>query len=293
MEASAFAWFRLHTTLDWNDMATLLAIHDCGSLSAAARAMGVSQSTMSRRLAALEASGHRIFSRNADGALHLLPAGEPILAAARSMEAAFRGATETITSPAPLRIAACEVTARLYLSEVLSQWAAKSDRTVDLAVYEDLFNLPANAWDILVTPADGSFEAMEGIRIGIMDFGMFAARSYLEFNPFIPGSNNLNGHKVIGASGSLAHVSAWTWLANQGGTIAFTASSVMAQLEAMARGLGVAILPAAIVNSDDRIVRLDYPTPPPAEVWMLVTHASSGLRHIADFLRWGRRHFAK
>ena len=39
---------------DWNDLQTLLAIAECGSLSAAARALGVSQSTVSRRLQSIE-----------------------------------------------------------------------------------------------------------------------------------------------------------------------------------------------------------------------------------------------
>ena len=289
---STYAWGQMHTLPDWNDIATLLAIHECGSLSAAARANGVSQSTMSRRLAAIEASGIRVFSRNADGTVHLAPEGEPILEAARSMDAAYRTIVESLNSkPRPLRIAACEVTAQLFLTEALAEWSTKSNHAADLSVYDDLFGLPGNAWDILVTPIDGLPGTMNGTRIGAMGFGLYASPSYLSAHPFRAGSNSLSGHKVIGASGSLAQVSAWAWLAAQGGNIVFSSSSVTSLLGAAARGQGIALLPIDVAKGYARLEHLDHPVPPPADVWILATHSSAGYGGVSGFLRWARQHF--
>ena len=44
---------------DWNDLRDILLITDAGSLSGAARIAGISQSTMSRRLSAIEAAGRQ------------------------------------------------------------------------------------------------------------------------------------------------------------------------------------------------------------------------------------------
>jgi hypothetical protein len=50
--------------LDWDDLRYLLALGEAGSLAAAAKALKVDHSTMSRRLAALEASlGTKLVSR--------------------------------------------------------------------------------------------------------------------------------------------------------------------------------------------------------------------------------------
>ena len=52
---------------DWNDLRDVLLITDAGSLSGAARMAGISQSTMSRRLAAIEALGQPVFLRDETG----------------------------------------------------------------------------------------------------------------------------------------------------------------------------------------------------------------------------------
>ncbi|KAB2881022.1 MAG: LysR family transcriptional regulator, partial [Albidovulum sp.] len=54
---------------DWNDLRDVLLMAEAKSLSEAARRAGVSQSTMSRRLVAIEQGGLAVFSRDAAGAL--------------------------------------------------------------------------------------------------------------------------------------------------------------------------------------------------------------------------------
>ena len=54
--------------MDWNDLRFFLAIARTGTLSAAAKRLNVTQSTVWRRLAALESSmGVRLLQRVADG----------------------------------------------------------------------------------------------------------------------------------------------------------------------------------------------------------------------------------
>ena len=54
--------------MDWNDLKFALAVARHGSLSAAARALGTTQPTVSRRLAGLERkTGVKLFERRKDG----------------------------------------------------------------------------------------------------------------------------------------------------------------------------------------------------------------------------------
>jgi DNA-binding transcriptional LysR family regulator len=58
----------MHTSLEWNDLRVVLAIAREGSLSGAARSLGVRQSTVFRRLGAIEQKlGVRLFERFRDG----------------------------------------------------------------------------------------------------------------------------------------------------------------------------------------------------------------------------------
>lgn len=71
--------------ISWEDARLFLAVAEAGSVSAAARALKITQPTASRRLAQLEATlGDAVFVRRASGAA-LTPLGERLLAPARRM----------------------------------------------------------------------------------------------------------------------------------------------------------------------------------------------------------------
>ena len=70
---------------DWNDLKAFLAVAETGSTLAAAQAMRVSQTTVARRIAALEAAtGLNLFERRQAG-YALTPVGEAMLASAQAV----------------------------------------------------------------------------------------------------------------------------------------------------------------------------------------------------------------
>ena len=73
--------------MDWNDVRVFLAVAREGSMRAAGRALGLSQPTIARRLAAFEASfgGPALFDRLPEG-LRINAAGEQLISAAESIE---------------------------------------------------------------------------------------------------------------------------------------------------------------------------------------------------------------
>ena len=76
----------MHASMDWNNLRFLLAVVREGSLRAAARRLGVDQSTLSRRIASLERNlGTRLFDRLPSG-LAPTPAGARIMDAAKRIE---------------------------------------------------------------------------------------------------------------------------------------------------------------------------------------------------------------
>jgi DNA-binding transcriptional LysR family regulator len=73
--------------MDWNDVQVFLAVAREGSMRAAGRALGLSQPTIARRLAAFEASfgGPALFDRLPEG-LRLNATGERLISAAEGIE---------------------------------------------------------------------------------------------------------------------------------------------------------------------------------------------------------------
>ena len=72
--------------MDWDDLKIFLSLHRSPNIRAPAQRLGVSHSTVSRRLATLEAAlGAKLFLRNADGLIPTETAGD-LLAHAERME---------------------------------------------------------------------------------------------------------------------------------------------------------------------------------------------------------------
>src|SRR5262245_50999646 len=107
----------MHMMLEWSDLRFFLAIWRTGTLSGAARKLKVDQTTVGRRLVALErALAARLFDRTLDG--HVLTAsGERVLAIAESMEDSI-AAIERAVAGEDVRL---EGTVRLSTNEVVGQ----------------------------------------------------------------------------------------------------------------------------------------------------------------------------
>src|SRR3954469_25479160 len=72
---------------DWNEPRLVLAVHRAGSLTGAAKALGIDHSTAFRRLNAIETRlGARVFERLPGGLYQPTSAGERMAVAAERME---------------------------------------------------------------------------------------------------------------------------------------------------------------------------------------------------------------
>lgn len=282
--------------LDWNALRDLLVLAEEGSLSAAARRVGVAQSTMSRRLAAMENRCIRVLTRDAAGKITPTEFGEQLIGVADRMRASFAAAAALLAeTPPPLRLASCEVTAQLLLADALSEWAARNPgQPVDHEVYHDLFSLPGKEWDIMVTPMEGPPPGTTGTLIGRITWALYKARD--KTWTIAAGDLPLRGLPVVAAGGSLTGIEAYRWLETLGGQIVLRSSSPRAQLEACLRGQGIALLPRRMAASEARLEALgevEYPRSPSMPIWLLATTESAGNPRVASFLRWARNHFRK
>jgi DNA-binding transcriptional LysR family regulator len=274
---------------DWNDLRDILLIAGAGSLSAAARAAGVSQSTMSRRLAAIESGGQPVFLRDETGRLTPNQRGAVLVDAAREMQLVHDRARHALSdAPPPLRVVACDLVARLFLTAAMPDWSGRADIPAEVSIHDSPMAMDARDYDVLVTVMPAVPERSAGAMIGRMDWALHASPAYLRAHPW---KGSFDGHHVLCASGGLATVDAFRWLARQGGRIALLTASPVAMLDAAATGMGLALLPRALTQSDSRVVAIDAMTCPPSEVWMIADAEKAVEPRISGFFRWARGYF--
>lgn len=274
---------------DWSDLQTMLAIWEEGSLSAAARVLGVNQSTISRRLRSIETNLDRpLFNRSDDGRLDASEEARRLIGAARRIRDVVQEANDVLDGrPVPLRVASCEVLSRSHAAPLLARWSERTGQPGELSVYDTLFELPKDSFDVMVTPLESAPNDMIGRRIDILQWNLYASDVYLKQHPFSSGSNSLQSHLVIHPAGSLAEVAAYRWLRELGGRVVFSASSPIIQRDAAEAGSGIALLPDAIVAEHTALRRLSIEgLPPTTEIWMIARKEARLRPSIATFLDW-------
>lgn len=200
---------------DWALWRSFLAVAETGSLSAAARALGLTQPTVGRHIDALEAAvGQSLFLRTPQG-LAVTDAAALLVPEARVMESTAaslmrRAASVPEAGKGTVRIAASHVVGAEILPWVLSPLlAAHPGLAVELALSNDQADLLRHEADLairMVRPAQGSLVAR---RLGSVPLGLFAHRSYLERAGQPLGVEDLSAHVLIGPDSDLTSLAAF------------------------------------------------------------------------------------
>ncbi|GAN81852.1 transcriptional regulator, LysR family [Acidocella aminolytica 101 = DSM 11237] len=281
--------------VDWDDLRSFLAIAREGTLSAAARRLGVQQSTMGRRLAALEAkAGVRLLERTPHG-FRLTSAGEAARTEVERMEDAAQAAERAVSG----RDARLEGIVRLttvsdFASGILMQALADLAQRypgilVELITDDRTLSLAAREADLAIRLARPKGQLLLGRRIGEVSFGIYASAAYLAERDAqaLPGGDGV-GHRLIltrDENGSYPEIDALAAMAPRA-EVALRTDSRASQLAAALAGLGVVVLGHHVAVDTD-LVRLDAPPLPAREIW-LVQHEDTRnvprIRAVAEAL---------
>lgn len=268
------------TMFDWGDLRHFLAVAETGSTLAAGRALRVSQTTVARRIAALEeALGLSLFDRRRAG-YALTPAGEALLVEARAVADAAAAFGESAAgrrraSGGTVRVTAePSVTLDLLPAMLLELRESHPEILIEVDASEELRDLEGGAADVAVRVlAKGDQPALVGRRLGPDFWSVYCSRSYAETHGIPPSPAALAGHPMIsvGGGGQVGRYYSM-WLRENGleAAVAMQHGSVTGLLAAVRSGLGIAALPCLIAELDDRLVRC-FPGGAYAgrEIWLL------------------------
>lgn len=283
---------------DWNDARYLLAVAETGSTLAAGRALRVSQTTVARRIAALEeALGLTLFDRRragyvpTDAAQALLTEARAIKAAAEAL--ADAAAAQRRTSGGTVRLTTEESYAVGVLTPMLRELHdLHPGIVIELDSTEEVRDLEAGAADIAVRVSKELTGAgLVGRKLGVDRWTVYCSRGYAEAHGVPRSRKELVGHPLIGGGGG-GRVGRYygMWLKANGleQSIAMSQGSVTGILAAVRAGVGCAALPCMVAEADETLVRCLPPTANGGmEVWLL-THerlrATPRIRTVLDFL---------
>ncbi|MFI4933629.1 MAG: LysR family transcriptional regulator [Caulobacterales bacterium] len=249
---------------DWNLYRTFLAVAEEGSLSGAARRLGLTQPTVARHIDALEQSvGADLFMRSQRGlaptdlALDLAPYAQTLASnAAALMRTASGGAGEVRGS---VRISASEVIGVERLPPILTRLRrAHPALVIELVLSNALDDLLRREADIAVRNVAPAQEALVARRLPPIELGLYARGDYLELRGAPAGLEDLAQHDLIGFDQATPALRALAERFPQLDRAAFAlrADSDLAQLAALRAGYGIGMCQVGVAERDADLVRV-------------------------------------
>ncbi|MBL8680789.1 MAG: LysR family transcriptional regulator [Myxococcales bacterium] len=264
---------------DWDDLRFVLALARHKTLSAAARELGVAQTTVGRRLDAFEATlGAPVFEREPSG-FALTELGLSVRAHAERMEESVLAVARVVEG----RDARAKGRVRISASEWLVQralvpFAARACaalEAVELELVADArhVDLARREADIALRPRRFDHDAIYQRSVGRIAFGLYASRAYLARAPELRFDLACEGHAVLCMPEDVGDAArAWLQPLTARARIAARANGREALASLAARGLGLACLPRILGDAMDELVCVDTPTPAPTPVLRMGVH---------------------
>jgi DNA-binding transcriptional LysR family regulator len=280
---------------DWDDVRFFLAVAKTGSFSAAATQLNTKQTTVGRRIQALERRlGAKLFDRHRHG-MEVTPAARGVLVQAESM---LSNATSIERHLAGLdremagivRIAATEGIAANWLVGRLGQLrSAHPDIVVQVIASDQVLDLATRQADLAIRFFRPTSNQLVAARVGQVNFSIFAAPSYVDRYGLPQRIDDLRDHHIVDHTTlhNLAAMKPWSEIVERSTSVVLRTNSSYAAVEAVKVGYGLSVFPDYVAKSanllaapiDLKIVR---------DIWLVSheeTNKGARIRTVIDYVR--------
>lgn len=280
---------------DWDDLRIFLAVARSGSFVASGRRLGLNHTTLARRLTALEASlGTRLFDRSPRGVAPTRAGAELIAHAERIEEevlaAGRRVGRQDDAVSGVVRLATTESFGTHFIApRVHLLHAAHPGIELELVPQSRTVNLSKREADIAISLARPDTGSLKAARLVDYRIGLYASQAFLSRIGPVESLAALQGQPFVSYIEEMIDLPELRNLDRSlARTCVFRSSSIAAQMEAVASGLGFGLLHRFAISPHMRVVRV---LPEAVEVvrsyWM-VLHADLArvprIRAVADFV---------
>jgi DNA-binding transcriptional LysR family regulator len=272
---------------DWNDLRYFLAVAREGSTLAAAKALGVSQPTVQRRLSALEESIKRQLVEHHPTGYRLTEFGKTLFPHAEDVERSITAFQRQLMSggqelSGTLRVTCPEGMASRLLAPLIESFRAKyPELRVDLIMTDRRLDLAKGEAEVAVRMHKPGDESLIARKIANTPWSVYASRSYIKRHGRPQQQEDLDNHAVIEFGGEIAQIKASRWLRSTAprATIAARGNSMLGVLAAVKSGAGLAPLPMLLGGGEEDLEPLLAPIPEIGSKIYIVMH--SDLRRTA------------
>ena len=282
--------------LDWNLIRSFVAVAETGSLSAAARRIGVSQPTLGRHVAEMESALGVVLFRRGRSGYDLTESGMALYERGRAVgeqAAAFTRLAEgrTVAVAGTVRVTASEIIATYALPAITAKLAvAEPDIEVEIVASNQVENLLRRDADIAVRMTEPAQLDLVARRIADLPLVACAARSYLARRGRPERPEDLLDHELIGFDRGTELIEGFAALGVEIDRHAFRfrSDNQIVLWEALKAGNGIGFGQAALVAREPLLEailpELRLPTLP---MWLAMhrdVRTSARIRRVADFL---------
>ncbi|WP_315832152.1 LysR family transcriptional regulator [Bradyrhizobium prioriisuperbiae] len=281
--------------VDWDDFRFVLAIVRSGTVSAAAKQLGVDHTTVIRRVDRLERHlSAKLFDRRKTG-YQLTESGHRVATSAEAMESTIVANQELIGgSKAHLtgnvRIGAPDGFGTHFLAPRLVRFAdLYPDLDIQLVATARLFSLSKREADIAISLALPKEGHIIGRKLVDYSLGLYAAPAYLARSPEIRSRDDLPAHRFVGYIEELLYTPELDYLPQVSPKISarFRSANLIAQYNATLAGFGIAVLPRFMAARQAGLQAI-LPEISILRAFWLLMHADSKdlarIRAVADYI---------
>ncbi len=286
--------------MDLNEIAVFTRVVQAGSFTAAAKALGMPKSTVSRKVADLEERLDARLLQRTTRKLSLTDAGRAYFDYGQRIVTEIEEAELAVSSLQDKPRGLLRVTAPLnagWLGGIVADYMKRNPevqiellctgRTVDLV--EERFDLGIRAGVL----ADSSLIARS---LGVTTWMLVATAGYLKKNRRPRAPDDLKQHDLLAFGSGSMSVTLRLARSEQSAHVAVTARLLSTEFDilrsAALAGLGIALLPAQLCIDDVRAQRLervlvdwDAPSVPVHVVYPTARHVSAKVKSFVEFLQ--------
>jgi len=267
--------------VNWDDLRFLLELRRAGSLGAAARALKVESSTMSRRLASLEgALGTQLAARTPEG-LVLNDAGELAAEFAETIDAGIGELLRRIggddqREEGLVRVSATESMMPFLMRGLQALRKAYPNIQVQLVVSNAAIDLVRREADVAIRLFREQNPVLVTRKLCDVGWSVYAARTHAEQRGLTvgaaPSPGWLDGQAIVSYRGPPARSAGGAWLSanTRREDVVLSCESVQAVASAVKAGLGVSALPCFVGCDDPTLVRITPDVVASVEAFMVI-----------------------
>lgn len=275
--------------MDWNDIRVSLAVARAGSLNQAAMALNMDQSTVSRRLTALEAQlGTTLFQRSRHGVLPT-EAGTVFFASATEIERRATSLVDQVQAAGGQRAGVLRICGDQWTLNRLAAnglWGFMEQHPqIEMRLVSDIphptvwHQDPSIGLWFSSKPADGAF----AVKLGAVPYAVYAAKGTLPCDWVKLRAQNAAGCRETYEADPSNDPNA---------EVRLSCTDAATVLESVAAGIGKAVLPRCLGDNDTRLTCLSGPEDDRHRTLCLHVHPDSlSSKRVEAMMAWLRTSF--